>query len=262
MEVVLVLFIIAVYVQHCKCNSQTVNDLIQHYFQQWYYYSKILHILFTLHGLVISLRRRDLHRKGNSSSVNDVIEFIETELNWSGSEIGYRQMHQRCIQGGLRGTRKTVAAIIKELDPEGVELRCRKHLRRGLYFARGPNCVWHIDGYNKLKPYGFNIHRAIDGLSRRILWIKVNPRFVCTQYLEYVKRIGGVPRKVVGDHGTENVFVAAAQRFLTRFNVDSWNSFKYGNSISNQRIEGLWSFLPRFYTNFWINVFPRSCGIR
>ena len=64
--------------------------------------------------------RRALYRKGNSSNVNDVIEFIETELNGSGSEIGYRQMHHRCIQGGLRVTRKTVATIIKELDPEGV----------------------------------------------------------------------------------------------------------------------------------------------
>ena len=131
---------------------------------------------------------------------------------------------------------------------------------RRLYFVRGPNWVWHIDEYDKLKPYGFNIHGAIDGFSRRILWLKVirsnkNPSFVCTQYLECVKCIGGVPRKVVGDHGTENVFVAAAQRFLTRFNVDWWNSFKYGKSISNQRIEGLWSSLRRFCTNFWINFF-------
>ena len=48
------------------------------------------------------------------------------------------------------------------------------------------------------------------------------------QFLECVKCIGGVPRKVVGDLGTENVFVAAAQRFLRRFYDDSWNSFKYG----------------------------------
>ena len=87
MKVVLVLFMIAVYVKLCKCNSETVNDLIQHYFQQRYYYSEILDPLLTLHGVVISsrqlhriLQRRDLYRKGNSSNVNDVIEFIETEL--------------------------------------------------------------------------------------------------------------------------------------------------------------------------------------
>ena len=119
------------------------------------------------------MRRRDFYRKGNSPNVNDVTEFIETELNGNHSEIGYRQMHQRCIQSSLRVTRKTVATIIKELDPEGVELRCRKHLRWRLYFARGPNWVWYIDGYDKLKPYGYNIHDAIDGFSRRIFWLKV-----------------------------------------------------------------------------------------
>ena len=267
MEVVLVLLIIAVCVQLCKCNNKTVNDLIQHYFQQGYYYSEILHTLFTLHGVAISLRqlqrilrRRELYRKGNSSNVNDVIEFIETELNGSSSKIGYRQMHQRCIQGGLRVTRKTVATIIKEFDPEGVELRRRKHLRRRLYFARRPKWVWHIDGYDKLKPYGFNTHSAIDGFSRHNLWLKgiksnKNSSFVCTQYLECVRCIGGVPRKVLGDHGIENLFVAAARRFLTRFNIDSKNSFKYGKSISNQRTEGLWSSLRRICTNFWINFF-------
>ena len=203
------------------------------------------------------MRRRDLYQKGNSSNVNDVIKFTETELNGSGSEIDYRQMHQRCIQASLRVSRKTVTTIIKELDPEGAELRRRKHLRGRLYFARGPNWVWHIDGYDKLKPYGFNIHGTTDDFSRRILWLKVirSNKKPSTQYLECIKFIRGVPRKVVGDHGTENVFVVAAQRFLTRFNVDLWNNFNYGKSISIQGIEGLWSSLRTFCTNFWINFF-------
>ena len=39
----------------------------------------------------------------------------------------------------------------------------------------GPNFIWHIDGYDKLKPYGFCIHGAVDGYSRRILWLEVGP---------------------------------------------------------------------------------------
>ena len=78
------------------------------------------------------MRRHDFYRKGNSSNVIDVTEFIETELDGSDFEIGYRQMHERCIQGGLRVTgRKTVATIIKKFDPEWVELRRRKYLRGG-----------------------------------------------------------------------------------------------------------------------------------
>ena len=28
---------------------------------------------------------------------------------------------------------------------------------------QGPNWCWHIDGYDKLKPFGFPIHACIDG---------------------------------------------------------------------------------------------------
>lgn len=31
-------------------------------------------------------------------------------------------------------------------------------------FYQGPDFVWHLDGYDKLKPYGFAIHGCIDGL--------------------------------------------------------------------------------------------------
>ena len=37
----------------------------------------------------------------------------------------------------------------------------------------GPNYIWHVDGYDKLKPYGFPIHGAIDGWSRKIMWLKL-----------------------------------------------------------------------------------------
>ena len=29
--------------------------------------------------------------------------------------------------------------------------------------VQGPNHVWHLDGYDKLKPFGFPIHACIDG---------------------------------------------------------------------------------------------------
>ena len=46
-----------------------------------------------------------------------------------------------------------------------------QRLVRHRYYAQSPNYVWHVDGYDKLKPYGFCIHGAIDGYSRRILWL-------------------------------------------------------------------------------------------
>ena len=62
---------------------------------------------------------------------------------------------------------------MKELDPVGVDARWRRILRRRLYYSKGPIWVWHLDGYDKLKPFGFEIHGCIDGYSRRVLWLNV-----------------------------------------------------------------------------------------
>ena len=45
--------------------------------------------------------------------------------------------------------RATVMTLMRELDPEGVESRGKKRLRRRAYHTKGPNFIWHIDGHNK-----------------------------------------------------------------------------------------------------------------
>lgn len=75
--------------------------------------------------------------------------------------------------------RSTVMSILKELDPEGVAARKSRRLKRRIYYSKvstvkcfdldwclrfqGPNFVWHMDGYDKLSPYGLAIHGCIDG---------------------------------------------------------------------------------------------------
>ena len=51
--------------------------------------------------------------------------------------------------------------------------RKAKHLKLKTYVSDGPNQCWHIDGYNKLKSYGFPIHGCVDGWSREVLWPNV-----------------------------------------------------------------------------------------
>ena len=65
--------------------------------------------------------------------------------------------------------KETVRLCLKMLDPAGAELLICRRLQRSVYLSLGPDHTWHIDGYDKLKPYGFAIHGAIDGYSRRIL---------------------------------------------------------------------------------------------
>lgn len=159
--------------------------------------------------------------------------------------------------------RNVVRLVLRDIDSEGVESRRRRQLRRRQYFSRGPSYVWHIDGYDKLKPYGFSIHGAIDGFSRRILWIELlssnkDPNTIVSLYLDYVRQFHGLPRKIVADCGTENLITAGCQRYLRREQTDTCagaKSFQYGRSVSNQRIEALWSQLRRSCTNFWIGFF-------
>ena len=99
-------------------------------------------------------------------------------------------MHQRLQIGyHLQVDRETVRLILKVLDPDGVETRSRRRLQRRKYRSKGPDYIWHIDGYDKLKPFGFCIHDAIDGHSRRILWLRVClvPR---PHYFARPKRLG------------------------------------------------------------------------
>ena len=189
--------------------------------------------------------------------------FIQHELDGSGSCICCRAMHQRCIRNGLMVCRVIVAQIMKHLDPIGVNTRWRETLMHRLYYSRGPNWVWHLDGYDKLKPYGFEIHGCIDEYSTRILWLSViksnkGPKEVCNLYFNYLLITKGVQQKNVADRGTENVNIAGSQRFLRRNHSDDssgYRNFQFRKSIKNQRIDSFSSQLRRSCTGWWICLF-------
>ena len=152
---------------------------------------------------------------------------------------------------------------VRVIDPEGVDLRRRRRLKRRKYASPGPNFLWHVDGWDKLAPFGFYIYGAIDGYSRRILWLEVgasnkNPRFIAWHYLEAVRQIGGVPRVIRSDKGTENVVMRDLQQLFRWNNEDDLagsKSFIQGKSSSNQRIESWWSKLREGGGGWWMNFF-------
>jgi hypothetical protein len=115
--------------------------------------------------------------------------------------------------------RSAVQKSLAKLDPEGVKNRTRRRLRRRAYSSKGPNFIWHIDGHDKLKPFGFFIHGCIDGFSRRLIWLEVGatnkrPEVIGRYYLDAVRQIGRVPQKMRSDNGTENSIIEALQVFF------------------------------------------------
>lgn len=46
-----------------------------------------------------------------------------------------------------------------------------------------------------------------------------NPDIVGKQYLDYVKSVRRAPKKINGDRGTENLYIAAFQRYFRGDNI-------------------------------------------
>ena len=107
--------------------------------------------------------------------MQDILHAVETEMKGSGSIIGYRTMHQRLVNHhNLVICKESFLNILRIVVPVGVENRSSYRLERRQYRSKGPNyiMIWHTDGYDKLKPFGFCIQGCIDGYSRRIIWLE------------------------------------------------------------------------------------------
>ena len=248
-----------------------LNKAILSYFDDGLTYAEILEFLRTCHDCETSLstlkrwlRKRGMRRRPIDeirSLQTDVIQAVQEELSGSGSGIGYRRIHRSLINKGILCRREDVRKIIKDLDPEGVQLRKRRRLHRRKYIAAGPNVVWHIDGHDKLKPFGFSIHGCIDGFSRKLIWLEVGPtnklpEVVAKYYLDATRLHGGVPLQMKADDGTEHALIEPIHLYLCSLNRDQgYNSFSIVTSPRNQRIESYWSTLQRDRIGWWRRFF-------
>ena len=144
-------------------------------------YKDICSIITTHHARNITfsqlkaiLKLEGLNRKRNVSNTV-LVGMIKNELQTSLSNVGYRQMTENiCLKYGVCVSREVVRKALKHLDPEGVEEIKYKVMKRRVYWSQGPGDVYHIDGNDKLKPWGFCIHGCVDGFSRKFLWLVVS----------------------------------------------------------------------------------------
>ena len=169
---------------------------------------------------------------------------------WISSSLAYNKDGRNSVP------QRFVEWSLKEIDPIRCELRRKHGIKRRQYINSGPNFAWHIDGYDKIKPWGFPIHAAIDGYSRKILWLKVtltnnSPDMIGSFYLKAIRKLGGCPVELITDLGTENGLAASIQCFF-RENLDA---HRYVASPRNQRIEGWWSQFARQRSNWWRQFF-------
>lgn len=122
-------------------------------------------IILSIHHLKRILRSLNLRRRPyHYPSVHDVMDIVTEEMKVSWECVGYRTMWKRPIKDhGLAVKRTEVMQIMKHICPNATEKRKAYRLKRRVYTLKGPNYVWHVDGYDKLKPFVYCIHGCIDG---------------------------------------------------------------------------------------------------
>ena len=136
----------------------SVNELIQGYFHRGYPYQAIVGLLEKQDGVrmhVRTLKRKlkdlGLKRKAANHDENIIRELIKQEMQGAGSLAGYRYIwHALRLRHHVNVPRSQVASIMKEIDPQGVQERRSRRLKRRAYVSYGPNFCWHLDGTCKL----------------------------------------------------------------------------------------------------------------
>lgn len=244
------------------------------YFNEGYNYKDIVRLLERRHNKYVSLRtlerrfREEKMRRKNlvESELHEIIKAIDLELEGSGKNLGYRLMKKKIREEyDVIAKDLTVLKILRVLDPAGIERRSRYGLKRRIYTVLGPNFIWHIDGHDKLKTYGFYVHGAIDGFSKKLIWLTVatsnkNPHIIAFYYLNAIKKFKCVPTLLRSDAGTENPIVEGIHKALRQGQDDELageRSYITGKSVHNQRIESFWAKLRGLVTGFYINFFKK-----
>ena len=106
------------------------------------------------------------------------------------------------------------------------------YVKSTLYYAWGPNFIWHVDGFwDKLKPFRHGIYGAIGGYSHRMKWLEVGatkngPNSIANYYLKIIKDVKCDRRIIRADCCTENMYLSFLQPFLCLSNQDSMAGIK------------------------------------
>jgi len=139
--------------------------------------------------------------------------------------------------------RRDLRLHLQMKNPDGNELQRQSTLRkRGQFIVKGPNCVWSIDGHDKLSRFEFEIYGCIDAYSRYIIWCFMGHYnrtqiSVSKYYLETLCTMGNFSKLIRSDMGRELALLCASHLSLRRTekpDLPSHKPYSFGTSTKNQ----------------------------
>ncbi|KAI2665850.1 putative HTH-type transcriptional regulator PH1692 [Labeo rohita] len=217
---------------------------------------------------LLEVSRRTVYRR--MSDLNVTVRSLYNTLSGSEldnlvAEIKENMPHAgyRLVMGGLqaRGHRvqwERVRASMHRVDTMGILSRLNRLgcVVRRKYSVPGPKALVHIDTNHKLIRYNIVIFGAIDGFSRKIMYLgAANNNLSSTALAFFQQSIEeyGFPLRVRGDHGVENVGIA---RLMFTVRGTGRASFIAGKSVHNRRqvIFSLLLKIERLWRDVWCAV--------
>ena len=108
---------------------------------------------------LLNISRSTLYRRLEENCVSREVYFTEISdreldriilrIKLDHPNDGERMMSGHLVSRGIFVQRTRLGASIHRVDPANTALRRSIAIRRRVYFAEGPNAVWHLDGNHK-----------------------------------------------------------------------------------------------------------------
>jgi len=133
----------------------------------------------------VKRRKKELGLKSYSNISQEDLEkaIVEIKKKKSKADFGVRLTKSELKKNNIIVGSNRVLQTLRSVDSDGIEKRKGKTVKRRQYVCPHGNKVfyfnfvfiikikvWHIDYNEKLSPWGFHVHGAVDGYSRLILW--------------------------------------------------------------------------------------------
>ncbi|KAH7237859.1 hypothetical protein B0J15DRAFT_143639 [Fusarium solani] len=279
---------------HSKIDTNTFVELIKGYFYRYGYSDTSIVRDLKRRGIEISertvqeyrlkhgMKRRFRDLAERQEAIQKAREFLFQDDRQSSSIGGFGRgylYHYVRIRAGVLVGQNTLYREY-QTNPEWKKRAEQRRLadwkHRKNFQVPGPNFMWSLDGYEKLKNFGFSIYACIDTYSRAIIWIYVGRGNMTAlsslkQFLRTVSYSGVRPLFTRSDHGIETPHWAGAQAILAnldqielRYTTEDNDQrvhrqgarlsscHIWGPSTSNQRIESWWEKLLKGVSQRWI----------